>query len=89
MDIREYFKKEQRGFYKIISVSLTRERGKQLYDAINEWHESELKLLGITDDVGQGEQLFCDCQGCGENKKVEYCEKCYAENLPDIAKRFG
>lgn len=47
MDIREYFQKEQKGFYKIIAKTLTAERRKQLYDAINDWHESELKLLGI------------------------------------------
>lgn len=49
MDIREYFQKEQKGFYKIIAKTLTTERSKQLYDAINDWHESELKLLGIAD----------------------------------------
>lgn len=45
MDIREYFQKEQKGFYPIIAKMLTAERRKQLYDAINDWHESELKLL--------------------------------------------
>tara|TARA_R100000750_G_scaffold38470_1_gene24771 strand:+ start:348 stop:596 length:249 start_codon:yes stop_codon:yes gene_type:complete len=47
MDIREYLHKEQKGFYKIITENLTTERRKQLYDAINDWHKSELKLLGI------------------------------------------
>jgi len=47
MDIREYLQKEQKGFYKIITENLTTERRKQLYDAINNWHKSELKLLGI------------------------------------------
>ena len=47
MDIREYFQKEQRGFYEIITKNLTTERRKQLYDTINNWHESELKLLSI------------------------------------------
>lgn len=59
MDIREYFKKEQRGFYNIFAKTLTVERRKQLYNAINDWHERELKLLGIADVVGQSEQL-CD-----------------------------
>ncbi|MDX9948569.1 MAG: hypothetical protein RBS38_14505 [Bacteroidales bacterium] len=53
MDIREYFQKEQKGFYRIIATTLTPERGKQLYAAINDWHESELKLLGIADVVGR------------------------------------
>lgn len=44
MDIREYFQKEQKGFYAIIEKTLTAERRKQLYDAINDWHERELKL---------------------------------------------
>ena len=61
MDIREYFQKEQKGFYKIIAKTLTAERRKQLYDAINDWHESELKLLGIADVVGRSEQLVCEC----------------------------
>jgi len=43
------------------------------------------KALRIHDVVGQSEQLVCNCQGCGEIKKVEYCEKCYADNLPNIA----
>jgi hypothetical protein len=47
MDIREYFQKEQKGFYRIIAENLTVRRSEQLYNAINEWHESELKLLGI------------------------------------------
>ena len=45
MDIKEYLQKNQKGFYRIIAEMLTVERGKQLYDAINDWHESELKLL--------------------------------------------
>lgn len=53
MDIREYFQKEQRGFYKVITENLTTERRKQLYDAINDWHESELKLLGIAYVIGR------------------------------------
>ena len=57
MDIREYFQKKQKGFYKIIAKTLTVERRKQLYDAINDWHESELKLLGIADVVGRSEQF--------------------------------
>ena len=61
MDIREYFQKEQKGFYKIIAKTLTAERRKQLYDAINDWHESELKLLSIADVVGRSEQL-CECE---------------------------
>jgi hypothetical protein len=47
-------------------------------EAINE-------ALRIHAVVGRSEQLVCNCQGCGEVKKIEYCEKCYAENLPDIA----
>ena len=47
MDIREYLQKEQKGFYRIITENLTLARSKQLYDAINHWHKSELKLLGI------------------------------------------
>ncbi len=47
MDIREYLQKKQKGFYKIIAENLTTERRKQLYEAINEWHESELKLFSI------------------------------------------
>ena len=39
----------------------------------------------IADVVGQSEQLVCNCQGCGEEKIIEYCEKCYAESLPDLA----
>ena len=51
MDIREYFQKEQIGFYKVITENLTTERRKQLYDAINDWHENELKLLGIANVI--------------------------------------
>lgn len=45
MDIREYLQTKERGFYKILCKNLTVERRKQFYDAINSWHESELKLL--------------------------------------------
>jgi uncharacterized membrane protein len=45
MDIKEYFQKEQKEFYKIIQKNLTVERRKQLYDAINDWCKNELKLL--------------------------------------------
>ncbi|MFA5768592.1 MAG: hypothetical protein WC871_03535 [Bacteroidales bacterium] len=84
MDIREYFQKEQKGFYKIIAKTLTAERRKQLYDAINDWHESELKLLCIADVVGRSEQLVCErmpdpkcrikngkviCNGCNKERK--------------------
>ena len=58
MDIREYLQKEQKGFYKIITENLTTERRKQLYDAINDWHKSELKLLGIGGVSQQRELLF-------------------------------
>ena len=36
---------------------LTVERRKQFYDAINNWHESEVKLLNIPAVVGRSEQL--------------------------------
>ena len=81
MDIREYFQKEQKGFYKIIAKTLTTERSKQLYDAINDWHESELKLLGIADVVGRSEQLVCDV--CGSTDVIEAphmgknCNQCH------------
>ena len=71
MDIREYFQKEQKGFYKIIAKTLTAERRKQLYDAINDWHESELKLLGIADVVGRSEQFTCSC---GIPPAIRLCE---------------
>ena len=81
MDIREYFQKEQKGFYKIIAKTLTAERRKQLYDAINDWHESELKLLGIADVVGRSEQL-CECK-CEypiiRTGVTEYCSICQLE----------
>jgi hypothetical protein len=61
---------------------------KQLDDAfekeLNELIEREVALR-THDVVGRSELLVCNCQGCGEVKKIEYCEKCYAENLPDIA----
>jgi len=67
MDIREYFQKEQKGFYKIITETLTTERRKQLYDAINEWYESELKLLGIAGVVvPKGTLPHKYCPQCGE-----------------------
>jgi len=47
MDIREYLQTKEKGFYKILCNSMTIERQKQFYDAVNEWHESELKLFGI------------------------------------------
>jgi hypothetical protein len=47
--------------------------------------EDVVKICTIPTVVGRSEQLVCNCQGCGEVKKIEYCEKCYAENLPDIA----
>ena len=47
--------------------------------------ENQNKRLRIANVVGQSEQLVCNCQGCGEEKIIEYCEKCYAENLPNLA----
>jgi hypothetical protein len=47
--------------------------------------EEILQALSLPNVVGQSEQLVCSCQGCGEEKKIEYCEKCYAENLHNIA----
>ena len=47
MDIREYLQTKERGFYKILCNSMTVEGRKQFYDAVNNWHESELKLLNI------------------------------------------
>lgn len=56
---------------------------------IVEFWKDELKLqeqqCNITNALVRSEQLVCYCQGCGEKKKIEYCEECYAENLPDIA----
>ena len=51
------------------------------------WDEiaEQLKNCSIPNVVGQSEQFVCNCQGCGEEKKIEYCEKCYAENLPNIS----
>ena len=48
-------------------------------------NEKLMQSLRIHDVVGRSEQLVGNCQGCGEVKKIEYCEKCYAENLPDSA----
>jgi hypothetical protein len=42
MDIREYFQKNQKELYKIITKNLTIEIRKQFYGAINDWHEKEL-----------------------------------------------
>lgn len=73
MDIREYFQKEQKGFYRIIAKNLTVERRKQLYNAINEWHESELKLLGIADVVGRSElALWVEDENKIERTKTPY-----------------
>ena len=44
-----------------------------------------VKNCSIPDVVLQSEQLVCNCQGCAEVKKIEYCENCYAENLSDLA----
>lgn len=83
MDIREYFQKEQKGFYKIIAKTLTAERRKQLYDAINDWHESELKLLGIADVVVRSEQFYCTCsraKGLDHDEEgTPYCISCQKE----------
>ena len=57
MDIREYLQTKEKGFYKTLCNSMTVERQKQFYDAINNWHESELKLLNIHSVVGRSEQL--------------------------------
>jgi hypothetical protein len=74
MDLREYLQKEQKGFYRIITENLTPARSKQLYDAINHWHKSELKLLGIGDVINclefvpsTKEGLFCAV--CDEHKE--------------------
>ena len=47
--------------------------------------DAQNQALTIPVVVGQSEQLVCNCQGCGEEKIIEYCEKCYAENLTDLA----
>ena len=47
--------------------------------------EIDQALLVLSAVVGQSEEFVCNCQGCGEEKKIEYCEKCYAENLPNIS----
>jgi hypothetical protein len=70
MDIREYLQKEQKGFYKIITENLTTERRKQLYDAINDWHKSELKLLGIG-GVSQQRELLLQCYKEGFQAAVD------------------
>ena len=82
MDIREYFQKEQKGFYKIITETLTTERRKQLYDAINEWYESELKLLSIANVVvpkgtlcDKNENKLGTCNCCGDiNCHDDFCK---------------
>lgn len=71
MDIREYFQKEQKGFYKIIAENLTTERCKQLYDSINDWHDSELKLLGIAIVSKSVAKQY-----------AEFCVRCDREGLP-------
>jgi hypothetical protein len=61
-------------------------RGNGKYnDEYVRWLEDQILDLRIHAVVGRSEQLVCNCQGCGEVKKIEYCEKCYAENLPDIS----
>ena len=74
MDIREYLQTKEKGFYKTLCNSMTVERRKQFYDAINNWHESELKLLNIHSVVGRSKQL---CQHAYENNLgwIE-CSKC-------------
>ena len=47
--------------------------------------DAQNQALTIPVVVGQSEQLVCNCQGCGKEKIIEYCEKCYAENLTDLA----
>lgn len=47
--------------------------------------EYQSEQCNIDDVVGRSEQLVCNCQGCGQDKIIEYCEKCYAENLTDLA----
>ena len=79
MDIRGYFQKEEKGFYKIITETLTPERRKQLYDAINDWHKSELKLLGIPDVVvseAQCEHPRDKLIMCGDMQTMFKCGKC-------------
>jgi len=94
MDIREYFQKEQKGFYRIIAENLTVERRKQLYDAINEWHESELKLLGIADVSGS---LFDFVQECDrmislyKNQRYTQAEQLrdkLSERLDDVMRGY-
>lgn len=78
MDIREYLQRKEKGFYRILCNSMTVERRKQFYDAVNNWHESELKLLNIPVIVGQSEQL-CKCSAPlirTGNKGEEYCGLC-------------
>lgn len=59
IDIREYLKTKEKGLYKILCNSMTLERRKQLYFAINNWRESELKLLNTQNIMEQSEQLIC------------------------------
>ncbi len=74
MDIREYLQTKGKGFYEILCNSMTVERRKQFYDAINNWHESELKLLNIDNVVGRSEQFFCQHKLVLDCK--EQCHKC-------------
>ena len=89
MDIREYFQKEQKGFYRILCNSMTVERRKQFYNAINEWHESEVKKLNIfsvtnstlrkccdNPDVNEMESQNTDCDGDYEICTITYCKNC-------------
>ena len=55
------------------------------YNQLEVIYEAMNQVLHIDPVVGRIEQLVCYCQGCGDEKKIEYCEKCYAENLPDIS----
>ena len=84
MDIREYLQTKEKGFYRILCNSMTVERRKQFYDAVNNWHESELKLLNIHSVVGQSEQLAdhqCKFYVNADWTKLK-CE-CGKEQLPE------
>ena len=80
MDIREYLQTKEKGFYKILCNSMTVERRKQFYDAVNNWHKSELKLLNIHNISGRSEQLcqheyennlgWIECRKCGHIKHI-------------------
>lgn len=50
MDIREYLQKEQKGFYAIFEETLTVERRKQLYDAINDWHKTDAMRSALSQE---------------------------------------